>query len=123
MGMFDSIIINVEKLPVTEEEKTVLKNAVFQTKNLEKLLLLYSISDNGELLLSKQKNGASFEPVFLVEYETIPILDNDSFEKTPCHGYLNFYTSISSLWYEFEAKFTDDKLISIKRISKSTYEN
>lgn len=116
MGMFDSIIINPEKLPVSGEEKILLKDAVFQTKNFDKLLLLYMISDNDELLLSKQKEGNSNDPYFYIE-EEMKIKPNDLlFDKIAYHGYLNFYTSISSLWYEFEAKFTDDKLISIKRI-------
>jgi hypothetical protein len=118
MGMFDSIIINAEKLPVTEDEKIVLKDAVFQTKHLEKLLLVYMISDNDELLLLKRKNSISSEPISFIGDETESIPNYNAVEKITYHGYLNFYTDISSIWYEFEAKFTDDKLISINRILK-----
>ena len=116
MGMFDSIIINPEKLPVTREEKILLKDAVFQTKDFDKLLLLYLISDNDELLISKQKEENSNKPNFYIEEEMRIKPTDIFFDKTAYHGHLNFYTSISSIWYEFEAKFTDDKLISIKRI-------
>ena len=42
---------------------------------------------------------------------------NVRLETIPHHGYVNFYTSISKKWYEFNAKFTDGKLVEIKEES------
>jgi hypothetical protein len=123
MGMFDSIKINSDKLPVSVAEKELLKDAVFQTKDLEQCLLMYVISDSGELLLSEfadEKNKKENIPVmFLEEYFTDFKQEKVIYTKTAFHGYIRFYTSADKTWYEFRAKFTDDKLVSLERISKN----
>lgn len=86
MGMFDSIIINVEKLPVTQEEKKLLTDAVFQTKDLDNSLFLYMISDDDELLLSKQKDSSSFKAYFFSAEKLTTKPDNIFFEKVEYHG-------------------------------------
>jgi hypothetical protein len=120
MGMFDSLKINSEKLPVPENEKILLKNIVFQTKDLERSLLLYFISDSGELLLAEtfdEENPEDKIPVSFMEGE-IDLNEIKIYTKIAFHGYLVFYTLIEKTWYEFKAKFTDDKLVSIERISE-----
>jgi hypothetical protein len=123
MGMFDSIKINSEKLPISAAGRVLLRNVVFQTKDLEKCLLMYQISDEGELLLSeypdKENKTEKIAVIFNEEYLTDFNLKELTYSKISFHGYLRFYTMINDVWYEFKAKFTDDMLISIERISKN----
>ena len=121
--MFDSIKINSQKLPISAVEKELLKDVVFQTKDLEKCLLIYQISDAGELLLSeypdKENKDEKIAVMFNEEYLTDFDLKDLTHSKIPFHGYLRFYTMVNDIWYEFKAKFTDDTLISIERIFKN----
>jgi len=75
------------KVPLPGLERP--KTNWFQTKDLECLLDRYSIEDG--ILLK---------------------------EGVPCdyHGYIVFYTSEMEKWFEYEAKFTDGKLVSIEVI-------
>lgn len=124
MGMFDHIIINSQKLPVSSSEKELLKNKVFQTKDLEKCLLSYEITNDGELMLQNIKDEKTSEgiPYFreMGEDDEEYVENKDIlYEKIPYHGFIRFYTFINNTWYEFKAKFTDDKLVSIERIFKN----
>jgi hypothetical protein len=49
MGMFDYIKINLDKLPITEKERKLLEGKDFQTKDLDKTLSEYRITDDGFL--------------------------------------------------------------------------
>ena len=35
---------------------------------------------------------------------------------TDFHGHVQFYKSVSDVWYEFKAKYTDGKLVSIVQV-------
>lgn len=119
MGMFDSIKINVEKLPVSLEEKIILKDVVYQTKDLEKCLMLYIISDDDELLLTESIRNNDGKVAGMYHDDDSDYKNDELIYTTvPYHGYISFYTSLDNVWYEFKAKFTDDKLVSIERIKK-----
>jgi hypothetical protein len=64
MGMFDYLIIDSQKLPLSSSETELLKNKIFQTKDLENCLLPYEI--NFQLFNIRQNNqyrlcGESFQ--------------------------------------------------------------
>ncbi|WP_338790496.1 hypothetical protein [Bernardetia sp. MNP-M8] len=98
--MFDTLKINTDKLPISEEErKHFNSNEIdWQTKDLDSLLAVYEITDDGKLFLIKA--GWTQEK----EIEE---------KKVYFHGILNFYGDVGKDWYEFYAKFTDGQLIEI----------
>ena len=121
MSMFDSLFINTEKLPVTDDEKKIIgDNREWQTQNFDNTLTEVYITDDGELKISRW------------EYETVPKEErpypddggflgmfgclkrvNERLETIPYHGIIEFYGNPDNDWYVFFAKFTDGKLISI----------
>lgn len=120
--MFDNLIINTEKLPVSDEEKKAIgENPNWQTKDFDCILTEIYITDDGELKINRWN------------YEEVPkeerphpdgegILGlmgslkraNERLETIPYHGYVNFYSDIKGNWYEFFAKFTNGKLECIE---------
>ena len=61
MGMFDFIIIDSQRLPVSSSEKELLKNKIFQTKDLENCLFSYEITGEDEILLQNVKDEKTSE--------------------------------------------------------------
>lgn len=121
MGMFDNLIINTDKLPVSDDEKKLIgKNPGWQTKSLICELTEIYITDDGELKINK------FDQEVVPEeerpYPNDKLLKligslrraNERLETIPYHGFINFYSEIKGKWYEFDAKFTDGKLVSIE---------
>lgn len=122
MGMFDTLIINTDKLPVSDEEKARIgKNPGWQTKDFDCEMTVIYITDDGELKIKE------------FEYEVVPkeqrphpnakgIMGlqgslrevNVRLVTEPHHGNVNFYNRIGDDWYEFNTKFTDGKLVSIE---------
>jgi len=124
MGMFDTLKINMDKLPLTPEERKGLgKEPWFQTKDFDCTLTEVYITDEGELKINRW------------EYESVPMEErphpneegllgivgslrrgNERLETIPYHGYVNFYTDgKDDRWYEFNAKFTDGKLVEVTK--------
>lgn len=122
MGMFDYLFIDTKMLPVSDEEKIIIVDEPgWQTKDFENVMTEIYITNDGELKINRW------------EYEVVPKEErphpdddgiaglvgslrrsNERLETIPHHGYVRFYTSISGKWYEFNAKFTDGKLVEIK---------
>jgi len=64
----------------------------FQTKDFDCFMDRYTITADGYLL----RNG----------------------ESVPFHGMINFYTyTRDDMWFEYEAKFTDGRLVEIKALN------
>jgi hypothetical protein len=123
MGMFDYLFIDTNMLPISDEEKIIIGDEpAWQTKNFDNVMTEIYITNDGELKINQW------------EYEVVPKEErphpdgdgisgmagslrrsNEELETIPYHGYVNFYNSINREWYEFRAKFTDGKLIEIKR--------
>ena len=123
MGMFDYLFIDTNMLPISDEEKIIIGDeSEWQTKNFDNVMTEIYITNDGELKINQW------------EYEVVPKEErphpdgegiaglvgslrrsNEELETIPYHGYVNFYNSINREWYEFRAKFTDGKLIEIKR--------
>ena len=121
--MFDYLFIDTKMLPVSDEEKIIIGDEPgWQTKDFGNVMTEIYITNDGELKINRW------------EYDVVPkeerhypddgILglagslerSNEKLETMPHHGYVNFYSHIGNEWYEFNAKFTDGKLIEIKRI-------
>ncbi len=91
--MFDYIKIDQKLLPYVENIKPHLfENELWQTKSLDKCLSEYTIFEN--IIIEKT-------------------LAKEIIEITDFHGVIRFYTSVNGIWYEFDAKFTDGKLVSV----------
>lgn len=129
MGMFDTLYINTQRLPLSRADKKRLgDDPDWQTKDLDCILTEVYITDEGELKVNRW------------EYETVPKEErpypddegllgsmgslkrvNQRLEAIPYHGYIRFYTSLESPegsqeWFEFSAKFTNGKLVGIQRV-------
>jgi hypothetical protein len=130
MGMFDTIFISLDKLQLSEKERKNLgKDHPFQTKDFECTLTEIYITDEGDLKINRW------------EYESVPREERphpneegllgmigsirrkgERLEKIEHHGYVNFYTILENWhnendWLEFNAKFTNGKLVSIERLT------
>lgn len=122
MGMFDNLIINTNKLPVSEEEKEKIgKNPNWQTKDFDCILTEIYITDEGELKINdfnyeivSKKDRAYPKDEGLRGLMGSMKRVNENLKPIKHHGYVNFYSNIGDDWYEFFAKFTDGKLISIE---------
>jgi hypothetical protein len=122
MGMFDYIIIDSKKLPVFPSERELLKNKIFQTKDLEKCLLSYEITNDGEIMLQNIKDEKTSELIpYFREMDDKEFVENKNIicKNIPFRGFIRFYTLLNKSWYEFKAKFTDGKLVSIEKIFKN----
>ena len=120
--MFDYIIIDSQKLPVSPSEQELLKNKIFQTKDFEKCLLSYEITNEGEIMLQNIKDKKTSELIpYFREMDDEEFVENKNIicEKIPFHGFIRFYTLTNKSWYEFKAQFSDGKLVSIERIFKN----
>lgn len=116
MGMFDDVIIDTNKLPVSDKEKQIIgDNPGWQTKDFDCILTEIYITDN--LMINRW------------DHETVPINErpdpeypvigsvrriNEHLEILVNYtGCVNFYTNINKDWYEFYAEFKNGKLIDI----------
>lgn len=121
MGMFDYISIESKvNLPIPENFDLNLKTFEFQTKSLDNAMLLYTIANDGFLY---QENY--IEPVKTTEKNII--VGKPLRKKVDFHGVIEFgaYHSTDTIDYslEYEAKFTDGALQSIKLLSYDKYEH
>lgn len=101
MGMYDNLMINVDKLPLSDVDKKRLADEQFQTKSFDCTLTEIYITDEGELKINRM---------------------DEQLVTIPYHGWINFYTDCEGEWFEFNAKFTDGKLVEIERIENSLYD-
>jgi len=118
MGMFDYIAIEDKSiLPVPENFTLDLETFEFQTKSLERTLCLYTIGKDNLLY---QENH--IEPT-----ENSTTIEKAARKKVDFHGVINFgtyhITDLVSYSIEYEAKFTDGVLQSIKLLSFNKYEH
>jgi hypothetical protein len=98
MGMFDYLFIDTNMLPISDEEKIIIGNEPgWQTKDFYNTLTEIYITNDGEL-------------------------KNDQL-KIITHNDVRFYSHINLQRYEFNATFTDGKLIQIKRTNTQTPNN
>lgn len=122
MGMYDNLKISTSKLPVTDNEKlSIGENADWQTKDFECILSTAEITDDGKLrfLIFKydwDENAESALGQLTGKKGALVTKDEQWIDLKDYHGYVNFYTSVNNIWYEFNAKFTDGQLVKIERV-------
>ena len=118
MGLFDTIKY---------------KGKEYQTKSLECLMDVYTITESGRLVHDichmetipesewpKDDNLSEFQKTFGKWRWVTDQKDVD----TNYHGYLNFYTSNENgEWEEYNAKFTDGTLVEITPVKDNQNEN
>ena len=101
MGMFDHVIIDPKLLPYVGNVKSnFFENADWQTKSLDNALCTFTLTENSLIELN--------------------LWNKEERVITDFHGHVQFYTSISDVWYEFKAKYTDGKLVSVVQVFNET---
>ena len=122
MGMFDNLKISTSKLPLSESEKLAIgENPDWQTKDFECILSTAEITDEGKLRFLTFKydwdeNAESALSKLTGKKGALVTKDEEWIDLKDYHGYVNFYTSVNNIWYEFNAKFTDGQLVNIERV-------
>lgn len=118
MGMFDYVKVNLTKLPVTAAELKALRRGSelqFQTKDFECKMATVELTDDGELVFHNFDYSWTDEGTNAFGMKGGLIHTNERDQKINLHGYFNFYTNCGNDWFEFNAKFTDGKLVKIER--------
>lgn len=126
MGLYDDVRCKY-KLP---EAPINVQKDVFQTKDFECMMDSYTITEDGELI----HHIHEYESVPEEErpYYGTPEWDEKLFRlvgsmkskfikdvKVNCHGIIFIYTIAKNReWWEYEVKFTDGKVKSVKRINE-----
>ena len=95
MGMFDNI-------KCAHPKPDGYTGKWFQTKDLDCRLDTFEITPEGELIRTKSYNWETEKQ----DTETV---------KIPFHGILNFYDIERGQWHEYNAKFTEGKLVEISQ--------
>lgn len=122
MGMFDNLKISTNKLPLTDSEKlSIGENPDWQTKDFECIMSTAEITEDGELKFLNFRyewdENIKSEMFFLTgKMGGLVTKDEQWIELNNYHGYINFYSTVNSIWYEFNAKFTDGQLLNIERV-------
>jgi hypothetical protein len=119
MGMFDSIYISSNLLPISLEEKEQIPPGTeWQTKDLDRLLDTYHITDKRQIIKVEVEYEPSKEMDCLTSFHILPTGDVKKVHMNlfPFTGFLAFYTSIKGQWYEFEAEINNGYLVDIKKI-------
>jgi hypothetical protein len=101
MGMYDTITISPEKLPITPDERVLLSDEEFQTKDLFCYMNDYEITADGSLYLIREMIGCW-------KYKEV-------YERIIHTGEIRFYTTVGPEWFEFIATYVDGKLEKIER--------
>ena len=95
--MFDYIKIDQKLLPyIGNIDSNYFENEEWQSKSLRKALDTVTLTEN-----------------CLIE---VNLSDKEERIITDFHGFINFYTKVSGIWYEFKAKYTDGKLVSVVQV-------
>lgn len=122
MGMFDNLKISTSKLPLSDsEKKSIGENPNWQTKDFECIMSTAEITDDGKLRFLNfryewDENVKNVMFKLTGKMGGLTTKDEQWIDLNDYHGYVNFYSTVNSIWYEFNAKFTDGKLVSIERV-------
>jgi len=132
MGLYDDVKCKY-KLP---DAPRVVQNDVFQTKDLDCMMCSYTITEDGGLV-------QHIYEYYEVPEEERPNYGTPEWENKPLakligsmgskfledkeinyHGIISIYTiAKGNAWWEYEIKFTDGKVIDVKRINEKGFYN
>lgn len=123
MGMFDYLIIDTDRLPLSDSDKKKIgKNPGWQTKDLDCTLSTAEITSDGRIAIRR------------FEHEIVPEADRPYPNDPGILGMIGmlrevntrteyvsepivtFYTDIQGEWFEFNAYFDDGILTKIERL-------
>ena len=115
MGMYDEVRCKVD-LPdeyVHDKEKFI-----FQTKDLENIMGRFTITEEGRLIEHKFHLEPVPEEEKVHEHHILKRIEDGDVDLD-YHGYLTFYTryDVKDEFLEFQAKFTDGKVVEIIKTS------
>lgn len=113
MGMFDTVIVECE-LPDSPP-----KDLWWQTKDLSCGMDKYKITADGRLMeeLYRVEDRSDPNAKGLMALRGCATRVNEGWKDLEFHGILRFYASTDDdQWFEYNAKFTDGKLVSFTRI-------
>ena len=118
MGMYDNLQISTSKLPLSDTEKLAIgENPDWQTKDFDCMMSMAKITDDGRLrYLTLEYDWDENAECKLTGKKGALVTKDEKWVDIEHHGYVNFYTSVNNIWYEFNAKFTDGQLVSIERV-------
>jgi hypothetical protein len=106
MGLYDEIISDY---PLSEWPGR--RGAAVSDKGPRCLLQTYRITSDGRLLVSSDEHTPAGK------------LQRSGMRDTQHHGYLVFYTSVEHAgrgeWFEYQAKFTDGRLVDMRRLART----
>ena len=121
MGMYDNLKINTKKLPLSVKEKMMIgEYHDWQTKDFECILSTAEITEDNKLKFfyfkyTWDENIKSGLTEITGKMGGL-ITTNEHWEYLKYDGYINFYSSINNIWYEFNAEFENGILKKIKRV-------
>ena len=128
MGMYDHVKC---EYPLPEAPDNIQKD-IFQTKSFGDgftggFMDDYTITADGELILHKtvyevveEKDRPYYgtpewkNPLMQIAGSMKAVSLGD--EVIDLHGFVNMYTDVGGEWFEYELKFTDGKVVEVKRI-------
>lgn len=108
MGMFDYVKVNMDLLPISDDEKKLLgSNPGWQTKSHEDLMCVLEITDDFTLIYHREiwEWDSSLKGLKFIRTDIENVPDAE----------IHFYaTDKNNHWYEFDAVFEHGKLKSLK---------
>ena len=105
MSIYDTLNINLAKLPLSESDIKRLQEvrADFQTQSLQQMFAVYKITDDGYL----ERGGWTWRNNVGKSQPAVRLTD--------AHGLIFFYTSVDNEWFEFKARFREGRLTDLIR--------
>ena len=120
MGMFDTLYVNLNLLPITSDEQEFLEKGDgcdFQTKDFDCEMTEVYITDEGELKINRfgyeevpkeERRHPNAEGILGLAGSLRRV--NQRLETVLYHGIVNFYTYKDEVSFDFFAKFDEGKL-------------
>jgi hypothetical protein len=105
MGMFDTILVSTDLLPVSDKERAALSDAWFQTKAFNRLLESIEIKDGR--LMQVLSDDVRLDLNYEGKFNFYTLADDSDFDNGPVDKWH---------WYEFEAHFSNGNLVNITKI-------
>ena len=119
--MYDDLKISTSKLPLTDEEKSIIgDNVGWQTKDFECILSTAEITDEGKLRFFdfnyKWDDNVKSGLFSLNGKMGGLITENKQWVEIKDVEFVNFYSGSKLGWLEFNAHFKDGQLVNIERV-------
>lgn len=114
MSRYDYIKISDSLLPVNGLQRIDLSGLEFQTKDLDREYLDYTIDEGGNLSYMDYEYELIETPENFFRFKMNRV--NKGIINSDYTGYIKFYGKPYEIFYIFKAKFTNGKLDTIERV-------